>query len=127
MQGAGTKGLNGLFALLAIYAIALFAALGAVFLIPVPAPWRSLVVLIPLLPAAALVRWETRALVQLDEMHLRNQIVAIAWAFAITAMLMVAYILLEAVGWPRLPMWIVFLAMMLIRSACSLFQWYRYR
>ena len=127
MQGVRTTGLSEMFVWLALYAVALFATLAAVFLIPVPAPWRSLVVLVPLLPAAGLVRWETRALVRLDEMQLRNQILALAWTFAITAMLMVAYILLEAVGWPRPPMWILFLVMMLIRSACSLLQWFRYR
>ena len=111
---------------LGVYAITLFAVAAAVFLIPVPPPWRSLVVLIPLLPGAGLVRWETRAFAQLDEMQLRNQLVALAWTFGITAVLMAAYILLEAVGWPRPPMWIVFTTMMLIRSACSLVQWRRY-
>ena len=127
MQPAKPARLSELLVLLGLYVIVLFATVEAVFLVPVPPPWRSLVVLIPLLPGAAIVRWETRAFAQLDEMQLRNQIVALAWTFAITGVLMAAYILLEAVGWPRPPMWIVFMTMIGIRVACSCIQQLRYR
>lgn len=116
-----------LFLLIAIYAAVLFAVVGLIFFAPVPPPWRSFVVLIPLLPAAAIVRWEVRAFARLDEMQLRNQMVALVWTFAITAALMVAYILLEAVGWPRPPMWVIFTLMMLIRAGCSVTQSFRYQ
>jgi hypothetical protein len=119
--------LSELFVLIAIYAAVLLATVALVFLAPVPSPWRSLVVLVPLGPAALVVRWEVRAFGQLDEMQLRHQIEALAWTFAISAALMLAYILLEAVGWPRLPMWVVFTATMLVRVACAWTQWLRYR
>ena len=127
MDQARPATLNELLVLLGIYVVVLGAVVVAVFFGPVPAPWRSLVVLIPLLPAAAIVRWEVRAFSRLDEMQLRNQIAALAWTFAISAALMMAYILLEAVGWPRLPMWAIFMAMMLIRAGCSVVQSLRYR
>ena len=127
MGRAKPAALGELFVLLVIYIAVLVGVVLLVFLAPVPPPWRSLVILIPLLPAAALVRWEVRAFARLDEMQLRNQVVAFVWTFALSAALMMAYILLEAVGWPRLPMWAIFMAMMLIRSGCSLTQWYRYR
>ncbi len=127
MDEAKPAALSELFVLIGIYAAVLFAVVALVFYGPVPAPWRSLVVLIPLLPAAAIVRWEVRAFARLDEMQLRNQIVALGWTLAITAALMVAYILLEAVGWPRPPMWVIFTAMMLIRAGCSVTQALRYR
>jgi hypothetical protein len=116
-----------MFIWLGLYLVVLLAVVAVVFLTPVPAPWRSLVILIPLLPGLGLVRWETRYFARLDEMLLRNQLVALAWTFGITGMLMAAYILLEAVGWPRPPMWIIFMAMMCIRSACSVVQALRYR
>ncbi|HEX5183469.1 MAG TPA: hypothetical protein VFW19_09995 [Allosphingosinicella sp.] len=119
--------LGALLALIFIYMAVLVGTVALVFLAPVPPPWRSIVVLIPLLPAAAIVRWELRAFARLDEMQLRNQIVALGWTFAISAALMMTYILLEAVGWPRLPMWVIFMAMMLIRVACSWVQWLRYK
>ena len=119
--------LSGLFAWIAIYAVTLIATVALVFLLPVPPPWRSIVVLVPLLPALGIVRWETRAFAQLDEMQLRNQVTGFAWAFAITAIAMTAYILLDAVGWPRPPMWVIFTAMMLVQVACSWTQYLRYR
>ena len=127
MDRAKFPALGELLLLLGIYFVVLAAVIALVFFGPVPSPWRSLVVLIPLLPAAALVRWEVRAFSRLDEMQLRNQIVALVWTFAISAALMAAYILLEAVGWPRLPMWATFMAMMLIRAGCSVVQSLRYR
>lgn len=127
MGRAKPAALGELFVLLVIYIAVLVGVVLLVFLAPVPPPWRSLVILIPLLPAAALVRWEVRAFARLDEMQLRNQVVAFVWTFALSAALMMAHILLEAVGWPRLPMWAIFMAMMLIRSGCSLTQSYRYR
>ena len=127
MNRVKPAGSGELFVLLGIYIAVMIAAVALVFVARVPAPWRSLVILVPLLPAVAIVRWEVRALSALDEMLLRNQIVALVWTFAISATLMAAYALLEAVGWPRLPMWVVFMTMMLIRSGCSLTQWRRYR
>lgn len=127
MNQAKPATLSELLLWLGVYAVVLVGTVALIFMLPVPPPWRSLLVLVPLLPGAAIVRWETRALRRLDEMQLRNQIVALASTFAITGVLMAAYALLEAVGWPRLPMWVIFMAMMLIRSACSLTQHFRYQ
>ncbi len=127
MQTAKPADMNELFVWLGLYIVVLLAVVALVFFAPVPPPWRSLVVLIPLLPAAAIVRWEVRAFSRLDEMQLRNQAFAFVWTFGISAALMMAYILLEAVGWPRLPMWAIFTGMMLVWSSCSIVQWLRYR
>ncbi|HEY1604582.1 MAG TPA: hypothetical protein VGF77_03185 [Allosphingosinicella sp.] len=127
MDQARSATLGALLALLGIYGAVLAGTVALVFLAPVPPPWRSLVILVPLLPVAAIARWEVRAFARLDEMQLRNQIVALGWTFAISAALMMTYILLEAVGWPRLPMWAIFMSMILIRVACSWVQWLRYR
>jgi hypothetical protein len=127
MRGSKAVTASEMFVWLGLYVVVLLAAVAVVFLAKVPRPWPSLVMLVPLLPALGLIRWEARALRQLDEMQLHNQIAALAATFAISGVLMAAYALLEAVGWPRLPMWGIFLAMMLIRSACSLTQHFRYR
>jgi hypothetical protein len=51
----------------------------------------------------------------------------VAWAFGAALFLMVAYALLEVVGWPRLPMYVPLILLSLIWTGCIWTQWFRYR
>ena len=130
MTAAGTEVRRALFAQLGwtlAYAAVLVVAVLAAFYLPTLAEWRSLLILLPLIPAAGLLRNTVRQFRLLDEMQLRHQLEGVAWAFGIVLFLMVAYALLEAVGWPRLPMWIALIALSSIWSVCTAVQHIRYR
>lgn len=107
----------------AVLAVAVFVA----FKVDGSGGWRSAIMLVPLIPAAGLLRSTVRQFRRMDEMLVRKQLEAVAWAFGAALFLMVAYALLEAVGWPRLPMWIALIALSSIWSICTAVQHIRYR
>ena len=113
------------------WTLAFFATLALAvilaFKVPGLAPWRSLVILLPLIPALGILRFTLRQFRRGDEMLRRHQLVAVAWAFGIVLVLMLAWTLLEAVGWPRLPMWVTFSIAQAVWVACIWKQLLRYR
>jgi hypothetical protein len=89
-------------------------------------PLKSIVMLLPLLPALGILLWQVRIFRQMDEMQTKHQLLAVAWAFAGTALFSIAYALLEIAGWPHLPMFAVWLVMLSLWVACSWVQRVRY-
>ena len=108
---------------LATLGVALAVALG----MPGLGAWRVPIILAPLLPALGILSFVLRQFRGADEMQRRNQLIAVAAAFGITLFLMVAYSLLEAIGWPRLPMWANLIALHVIWTSCIWTQVLRYR
>ena len=109
------------------YAAILIAAVAVVFTVPGLGPWRTVIILLPLLPALGILRFAMRQMQRNDEMFRRNQLIAAAWTFGILLVAMIAWTLLEVVGWPRLPMWINLVALQAIWTACIWTQILRYR
>jgi hypothetical protein len=70
-------------------------------------PWRDLIALSPMVPGALVVWAILRQLRRLDELQRRVQFEALALAFAGTAFISFSYGLLEAHGYPRLSMFVV--------------------
>jgi hypothetical protein len=70
-------------------------------------PWRELVALSPMLPAAATAWVVLRELRRIDELQRRMQFEALGFAFAGTAILSFSYGFLEGLGYPRLSMFTV--------------------
>ena len=68
---------------------------------------RTVVALLPMVPAAGIVFVVLRQLRRMDELQRRLQVEALALAFAGTAILTFSYGFLELVGFPRLPMFSV--------------------
>lgn len=111
---------------LAFFAL-LAAALALVLGMPSLGAWRSAIILLPLIPAFGILRFTIHQFERGDEMIRRHQLIAVAWAFGIMIMLMIGYSLLEAIGWPRLPMWASLCAAQGIWIACIWTQVLRYR
>src|SRR5258708_29503693 len=110
-----------------VYAIVLILAVAVAFGVPSLGAWRTPIILLPLIPACGILRFTVRQFKRGDEMIQRHQLIAVAWTFGILQVLMVTYALLEAVGWPRLPMWLIFSAGQAIWVACIWTQVLRYR
>jgi hypothetical protein len=70
-------------------------------------PWRDLVALSPMLPAAATAWVVLRELRRIDELQRRVQFEALGFSFAGTAILTFSYGFLEGLGYPRLSMFTV--------------------
>ena len=70
-------------------------------------PWRDLVALSPMLPAAATAWIVLRELRRMDELQRRIQLEALGFSFAGTAILTFSYGFLEGLGYPRLSMFSV--------------------
>lgn len=109
------------------YVLVLSAAVGVAVGMPQLGAWRTLVILLPLIPAFGILRFTVRQFRRGDEMIRRHQLVAIAWTFGIFEALMITYSLLEIVGWPRLPMWVTFTTVQAIWVACIWTQVLRFR
>jgi len=109
------------------YLLVLAAAVAIAFGMPQLGAWRSAIMLLPLVPAFGILRFTLRQFQRTDEMLRLHQLVAIAWAFGIMLALMISYALLEAVGWPRLPMWVMLCVAQAIWTACILVQVMRFR
>lgn len=93
-------------ACLAAYAAMLALSIWAVGPDP-EGPLDSLVLLLPMAPAAAMCWVVLRQLRRIDELQRRMQLEALAIAFAGTALLTFSYGFLEIAGWPRLSMFVV--------------------
>lgn len=107
----------------AVLALAVFL----VFQVPALGAWRSVIILLPLIPALGIFRFTLQQFGRGDEMLRRHQLVAVAWAFGALQLMMLAWALLEAVGWPHLPMWIIFAAGQAVWIVCIWTQLLRYR
>lgn len=110
-----------------VYAVVLGLAVVTVFAMPELGNWRSAIMLLPLVPAIGLLHRTVRQFARMDEMQLRHQLEAIAWAFGAAVMLMVSYALLEVVGWPRLPMWVPLVVLQAVWIVCIWVQRLRFR
>jgi hypothetical protein len=70
------------------------------------------IALAPLIPARCVVPWMIGNFRLMDEMQVRHQLEAIVAAAAVTAFLTMGYGFLETLGFPRLPMCVVWCTMM---------------
>ena len=109
------------------YLLVLAAAAAIAIGMPELGAWRSAIMLLPLIPAFGILRFTLRQFHRTDEMQRMHQLIAVAWAFGIMLALMISYALLEAVGWPRLPMWVVLCVAQAIWIACIWIQFLRFR
>ena len=109
------------------YVAVLVAALAAVFSFPGLGAWRTPIILLPMIPAFGILRFAMRQFQRGDEMQRRHQLIAAAWALGIVLVLMISYALLEAIGWPRLPMWGILCVTQAIWIACIWTQVLRFR
>jgi len=96
--------LKELAATLAIYGAVLSGSIELLTHVDVARPWRDLVALSPMLPAAAMAWVKLR---RMDELQRRIQLEALGFSFAGTAILTFSYGFLEGLGYPRLSMFAV--------------------
>jgi hypothetical protein len=92
---------------LAVYAAVLVGSIELLTHVDVARPWRDLIALSPMLPAAATAWVILRELRRMDELQLRIQLEALGFSFAGTAILTFSYGFLEGLGYPRLSMFTV--------------------
>ena len=109
------------------YVLVLGAAAAIAFGMPELGAWRSAIMLLPLIPAFGILRYTLRQFRRTDEMLRIHQLVAVAWAFGIMLVLMISYALLEAIGWPRLPMWVILCVAQAVWIVCIWTQVMRFR
>jgi hypothetical protein len=109
------------------YVLALIAAVYVAISYPQLGEWRTAIMLAPLIPAAGILRFTIAQFRRGDEMMKRNQLIAVAWTFGITQFAMITYCMLEVIGWPHLPMWMIFTATQAIWIASIWTQVLRYR
>jgi hypothetical protein len=109
------------------YVLVLIAACYLAIGYPRLGAWRTVIMLVPLIPALGILRFTLAQFQRSDEMMRHNQLIAIAWTFGISQFLMISWALLEVVGWQPLPMWITFVAMQAIWIASIWTQVLRYR
>jgi hypothetical protein len=94
-------------ATLAVYALVLVGSIELLTHIDVARPWRDMIALSPMLPAATTAWVILRELRRLDELQLRIQLEALGFSFAGTAIVTFSYGFLEGLGYPRLSMFTV--------------------
>ena len=99
--------LKELAATLAVYGAVLSGSIELLTHVDVARPWRDLVALSPMLPAAAMAWVILRELRRMDELQRRIQLEALGFSFAGTAILTFSYGFLEGLGYPRLSMFAV--------------------
>jgi len=92
---------------LAVYGAVLVGSIQLLTRLDVARPWRDLVALSPMLPAAATAWVVLRELRRMDELQRRIQLEALGFSFAGTAILTFSYGFLEGLGYPRLSMFTV--------------------
>jgi hypothetical protein len=85
------------------YAMVLFAAI-AVVNANRTAPWRYVVVVLPVIPLCFALLAFLRFFRRMDEFQRRIQLEALAFSFGATMLITATYTFLEAAGAPRLPM-----------------------
>ena len=94
-------------AALAVYGAMLFGSIELLSHADVARPWRDVIALSPMLPAAAMAWVILRELRRMDELQRRIQLEALGFSFAGTAVLTFSYGFLEGLGYPRLSMFTV--------------------
>jgi hypothetical protein len=99
--------LKELAATLAVYGVMLSGSIELLTHVDVARPWRDLVALSPMLPAAAMAWVILRELRRMDELQRRMQLEALGFSFAGTAILTFSYGFLEGLGYPKLSMFTV--------------------
>ena len=92
---------------LVIYGVMLIGSIQLLTHMVVARPWRDLIALSPMLPAAATAWVVLRELRRMDELQRRIQLEALGFSFAGTAILTFSYGFLEGLGYPRLSMFTV--------------------
>ena len=92
---------------LLVYGAMLFGSIELLTHVDVARPWRDLIALSPMLPAAAMAWVILRELRRMDELQRRIQLEALGFSFAGTAILTFSYGFLEGLGYPKLSMFIV--------------------
>ena len=99
--------LKELTATLLVYGAMLFGSIELLTHVQVVRPWRDLVALSPMLPAATTAWVILRELRRMDELQRRIQLEALGFSFAGTAILTFSYGFLEGLGYPKLSMFSV--------------------
>lgn len=99
--------LKELTATLLVYGAMLFGSIELLTHVQIARPWRDLVALSPMLPAAATAWVILRELRRMDELQRRIQLEALGFSFAGTAILTFSYGFLEGLGYPKLSMFSV--------------------
>ena len=94
-------------ATLLVYGAMLFGSIELLTHVDIARPWRDLVALSPMLPAAATAWVVLRELRRMDELQRRIQLEALGFSFAGTAILTFSYGFLEGLGYPKLSMFTV--------------------
>ena len=92
---------------LVVYGAMLIGSIELLTHVDVARPWRDLVALSPMLPAAAMAWVILRELRRMDELQRRIQLEALGFSFAGTAILTFSYGFLEGLGYPKLSMFTV--------------------
>jgi len=92
---------------LAVYGALLVGSIELLTHAAMASPWRDLVALAPMIPAAAVAWIVLRELRRMDELQRRIQLEALGFSFAGTAILTFSYGFLEGLGYPRLSMFTV--------------------
>ncbi len=100
---------------LAFYVVMLVGSIMLLQYTALPSPWRDLVALSPMIAFAAVFWAVLRQLRALDELQLRVELEALAFAFAGTAMLSFGYGFLEGLSWPRQSMFWIMPLMFVLR------------
>lgn len=91
-------------------------------------PLRIALALLPALPIAWVMAAVIRYLSQADELQRRVHVEALAIAAGVAAFLSLSYGLLEdMVGFPRLPLWWMFMVIDLVWAGAACILWRRYR
>ena len=99
--------LKELAATLLVYGAMLFGSIELLTHVQIARPWRDLVALSPMLPAAATAWVILRELRRMDELQRRIQLEALGFSFAGTAILTFSFGFLEGLGYPKLSMFSV--------------------
>jgi hypothetical protein len=94
-------------ATLVVYGVMLVGSIELLTHLDIARPWRDLVALSPMIPAAASAWVILRELRRMDELQRRIQLEALGFSFAGTAILTFSYGFLEGLGYPRLSMFTV--------------------
>ena len=92
---------------LVVYGVVLVGSIELLTHVDIARPWRDLIALSPMLPAAATAWVVLRELRRMDELQRRIQLEALGFSFAGTAILTFSYGFLEGLGYPRLSMFMV--------------------
>ena len=96
-----------LVATLLAYGLVLVGSIELLTHVAVARPWRDLLALSPMIPAASVAWVVLRELRRMDELQRRIQLEALGFAFAGTAILTFSYGFLEGLGYPRQSMFMV--------------------